>query len=503
MNALIDNQTKNILKDVLKYLCDHKDIRRTLSSNCRKHIKLLVICWRKTNSFTKANYTEIRKHNKHITSEIIKKNKYLSDTWKLYIKNISKYRITIEPKKDIEYQVCKNVSDSTSIVSKKYKTIRDLKIKNIKNIKNIIQFTTRLPPGDIRMYLENYLFENHYKKITFNASLMVRIRKISSNLCYGMIHRLIFNNNYSSNINPVIMITDNTKLYISQLHQICPKMTGCFIDYLSRRIICELANIPFDDHRASCGSEQISISNTNIDIDNFNIWKHIDECLKEPLISETHTCGHIECDKSYGQLNYNDQSENIKLYELPICKRYALKKTERIKNHKTIDSIPEIFITSLSHSILFDRYYSPVKINLFYNKIINDIKIVNVINEITKIYKHRIKNVNTKNILLNPSFGYKLNIPVEMCHIPADADLIIDDMLIDIKCTSKIRLEFELLQCLGYASLMYMNTKYMDQNKLNKICIMNFLLGISYEIDISKITRNNYIDYIKFLCNQL
>ncbi len=64
------------------------------------------------------------------------------------------------------------------------------------------------------------------------------------------------------------------------------------------------------------------------------------------------------------------------------------------------------------------------------------------------------KNIieNKKLIKLNPVFGGKLKHPVDKYNIPSDADLIINDCLIDIKCTKNKSNSkcCEILQLLGY-----------------------------------------------------
>jgi hypothetical protein len=88
-------------------------------------------------------------------------------------------------------------------------------------------------------------------------------------------------------------------------------------------------------------------------------------------------------------------------------------------------------------------------------------------------------------------------------NIPSDADLIINDCLIDIKCTKNKSNSkcCEILQLLGYSALSSFHTN--NNNKINKIMILNILEGSIYKIDISNITDENYENYIKFLCNEL
>jgi hypothetical protein len=59
----------------------------------------------------------------------------------------------------------------------------------------------------------------------------------------------------------------------------------------------------------------------------------------------------------------------------------------------------------------------------------------------------------------------------------------------------------EILQLLGYSALSSFHTN--NNNKINKIMILNILEGSIYKIDISNITDKNYENYKIFICNEL
>lgn len=327
-----------------------------------------------------------------------------------------------------------DICDNTLINSKKYNTIYDIK----KDIKYCISFTSRNKNKKIKLYLEDYLFNNHYKLIIFNGSLTNRIAKINSNLCYNYIYKNIFNYTYNDTIIKYKILSNLSTDIVKNMHLINSSLTGCFIDYLLRRIISELLNISFQDDRAD-----YMTNNINIDI-----------------------------------------SASYK-----ICQNIQ---------YNTNDIVKHIFITSLSHSLFFNE--------VPHQNIIDDLIFIldneNIKNNLIEplIYLCKLLINDTKTIKLNSSFGV-LKEPLNHIRIPADADLIIGDCLIDIKCTtntsnSKCK---ELLQLLGYSAISYLQK---DSIKINSIMILNILEGTIYKIDVSKIKEENYIKYIKLLYNE-
>ena len=92
---------------------------------------------------------------------------------------------------------------------------------------------------------------------------------------------------------------------------------------------------------------------------------------------------------------------------------------------------------------------------------------------------------NKETIKLNPVFGGKLKSPVDNYNIPSDADLIINDCLIDIKCTKNKSNSkcCEILQLLGYSALSSFRT---DNNKKKHKIYEN------YKNIIYKIFRNRF-----------
>ena len=361
-----------------------------------------------------------------------------------------------------------DINDDTIIASLRYNNIRDIK----EDIKYCINYTSHLKDIKLKKYLEDFLFENHYKMIFKSGSLTDRFKNINSNICYNSIYRNIFNNNYNNTIKKYNILPLKCSNIVKLLHSIDPSITGSFIDYLIRRIICELLNIEFDDSRAS-----------------------------RRLDSVDHICNSEDCRYSI-EFEYQDEEEVEvfkKICTLPYCRLHSYNLTKLTNIYKTQDIIKEIFITSLSHGEAFGECPNQDNVNRILE--ILGSNLFDLYTPLMILCKNIIKNKET--IKLNPVFGGKLKSPVDNYNIPSDADLIINDCLIDIKCTKNKSNSkcCEILQLLGYSAL---SSFHPDNNKkINKIMILNILEGSIYKIDISNITDKNYENYIKFLCNEL
>lgn len=101
--------------------------------------------------------------------------------------------------------------------------------------------------------------------------------------------------------------------------------------------------------------------------------------------------------------------------------------------------------------------------------------------------------MDNQTILSNPGLGSKET------PIPSDCDLVIDDTLIDIKCTKQNHIPYELLQLLGYSSLLKFNNKY--NLCVNNICILNLLEGKLRIYNIENISDDNLFEYLQLLTN--
>ena len=162
-------------------------------------------------------------------------------------------------------------------------------------------------------------------------------------------------------------------------------------------------------------------------------------------------------------------------------------------DYKTKDVIQEIFITSLFHSEAFGQAPQQDHFNKMFERLKLDDVTETLIPSLTSLCYNLIKDKSS--IILNPAFGGELD-EIDVS-IPSDADLVIDDILYDIKCTKNSNTLSEITQLLGYSSLMMLNKRY--RTKINKISIINMLSGTITMYTIDTITKENCINYIKVL----
>jgi hypothetical protein len=293
---------------------------------------------------------------------------------------------------------------------------------------------------EIRNYLFEWLYINHYSKKPMTDNLTSRIHNINNNACYQYIMKNAFNDMDISERKTVKeILTLECREFIQNMHKIEASLTGIFLDYLIRRIVCEETTEMFYDSRAS------------------------HEYLRHEYFNQyPHNC-----------------------YEIAI---------DTFK-YKSGDILPDIFITSLSHSFCFGGIPNQEKVNTILEMLKNSGHIL--IESIQILCNELINNNDRRNIQVNPCLGYKVPL-LNNKNIPSDCDLIINDILYDIKCTCGDKSIYEILQLLGYASLVNCNTERY-RTKINTISILNLLQGQMVCYDISEITVDEMISYLKIL----
>jgi len=218
---------------------------------------------------------------------------------------------------------------------------------------------------------------------------------------------------------------------------------------------------------------------------------------------------------SYFVLQNNIILTTVDAYNTEINKLHSIPKTDKITNlpinmyesyikakdtllQKTENILLEIFITSLSHTLAFGGIPKEDKIN-------NIINLINTTIDINEIFINPLKNLcndllhKHNSILLNPTLGCEL--PMLNTGISADCDLVIDNTLIDIKCTIGDKSIYEILQLLAYSCLLLYNPKF--NMKIKSIQIINLLQGKMIKYDISGITNEQLMKYLKILTNKV
>jgi hypothetical protein len=131
------------------------------------------------------------------------------------------------------------MDSNTKLTSKTYKTIGEL-LKS--PIRSIIIVSSKEKNKDVRLYLYEWLFKNYYNKKEMYGNLTNRIKNIANNPCYHYITKYCFENIDILNHNKTIINILNVDCinFISSLHSIQASLIGTYLDYLLRRIICEL-----------------------------------------------------------------------------------------------------------------------------------------------------------------------------------------------------------------------------------------------------------------------
>ena len=193
---------------------------------------------------------------------------------------------------------------------------------------------------------------------------------------------------------------------------------------------------------------------------------------------------------------------------VPMCVASCYTKTCETTRYRTADILKEIFITSLCHGECFGEAPSQENFDAMLN-VINDIDIETFLDPLTNLAKEMAEN--DKDLLLNPSVGYTLSnvgLTPRDCGvrrgerqqyptIPGDCDLVVGDMLIDIKCTKPNNGISDMLQLLGYTALLRFNEKY--YLRVNKISILNFLQGTYNICNIENVTDDKLMLFLRFL----
>jgi len=501
------------------------------------------------------------------------------------------------------------------LTSKKYKTVEELLQAPIKSI---IHVSIKEKNEITRKFLYDWLYKNYYSQQKMIGNLTMRIKNISNNPCYYYIIEKYFNNVDILTNGKVIekILDDKTTTFIKTLHDIEPSITGTFIDYLIRRVICEIKNINFTDNRANNSTQskitiqkplenkadeliklkkhellekckelnikiclsknksdlvKLIVSNSNDDANELNeLWKFIlnDKFntwrISKYNVFKSECIGYIEEGDCFIALlkrnewlkilykniigwirwkipncenfiDINEQHfefvENIYLIKLgciddvsqhycingckykieyggffrsipdkiPECKVQlcmfdCYKKTQDTTSYKTKDIILEILITSLFHTEAFNGCPNQDKFNKIYDLLKNIENIIEILINPLFILCNKIL-CNKVNLLINPSLGYSIDGLNKQ--IPSDCDLVIDNTLIDIKCTKGDNSIYEILQLLGYASLVRFHPTY--NKPIEYLSIINLLNGTITTYNIDYIEKEQLFNYLKLL----
>ena len=344
-----------------------------------------------------------------------------------------------------------SMDPNTPLTSKKYKTLEELLVAPMKSI---ILVTGKERNNAVREYLCSWLYANHYGNKPMIGNLIQRIKIFDNIPCYQYIIKNAFNNVdiMKDNVSFRYILNVNSVKFIKKIHSIEPRLNGSFLNYLIRRIICEMLNKEFYDQRANDLCQNITLDK------------------KEEL--------NLEDKKEEDKKELNLLLDNISL-SYTKCKDMSWK-------------IKDIFMTSLSHGISFGWQPDNIKINAIISLLSNDCEIL--IDSLKKLCNDIIPS-DRSDILLNPSLGY--NIPELNKSIPADCDIIINNVIYSIKCTKAIKSINDLLQLLGYSALVDCSPTL--NKRIEHITILNLLEGCIVSYDITAFNKEHMLNYLRML----
>lgn len=440
------------------------------------------------------------------------------------------------------------------------------KIKRME-YKDAVRTVCRMKESRERDMLDKYLFENYYmNNAKFSGNLTSRVKLLNNNICFRHIIKNYFGYNFIEHASNKKILSDDIIYGIKKIHSISASLAGSFVDYIIRRIICEIKKIDFEDTRA----ERYTKNNEIIThIDNLNIWKFIEndeyggwsvfskrsiKSKKVVTINEDDTfivtntknewlkikyknnIGYVrylipDCEnfskkegKSYTYIKnkyltdvnesvdhfcingcvskfeqeifYGKMPNSVSKCKLHKCLNVCYDKVKDVKRYKTTDIIEEIFLVSLFHCKSFGQCPNQNSVE----KIVKELKNTSFKEFVAYIGDIFSQFISDKTELyLNPALGGKIDKMDKQ--IPSDCDIVIDDMLMELKCTNNTKnLKYEILQLLAYASLLKHNKKY--DRRINYIAIFNILHGTITIHNIKHISNDDLYEYIKLLTNQ-
>ena len=360
------------------------------------------------------------------------------------------------------------MNPNTTLTSKKYKTLGELLVAPMKSI---ILVTGKERNRVVREYLCSWLYANHYGNKSMVGNLTQRIKIFDNIPCYQYIIKNVFNNIdiLRDNISFRYILNTDCILFIKKIHSIEPRLNGSFLNYLMRRIICEITDKEFYDQRANDLCQNIKLDK------------------EEELNLEDKKEDKKELDKKEDKKEEDKKELNLLLDNISLSYTKCKDMSWRAK-----DIIKDVFMTSLSHGISFGWQPDNIKINTIISLLSNDCEIL--IDSLKKLCDDIIPSDRT-DILLNPLLEY--NIPELNKSIPADCDIMINNVIYSIKCTKAIKSINDLLQLLGYSALVDCSPTL--NKRIEHITVMNLLEGCIVSYDITAFNKEHMLNYLRIL----
>ena len=342
------------------------------------------------------------------------------------------------------------VPNSTRITSAKHKTMENLLSQPIKTI---IACAVREKNIDTQEYLYDWLFKNYYsKKKTYQSGnyLTNKIRILLNKPCFHYIMKNCFDIfDFSQVKSEIDILNEDCLKFINELCFIQPSLMGAFFDYLLRRILCEQKNIIFYDEQS---------------------------------------------ERQCGDNNFLQDGDGNPV-QLEIKSSECYMKTKDIILHRTEDILCEIFVISLSQAWGFG--YLPHQ---------NTVEtIMNILKEHEDISNILVEPLRNLCLILSEEFDTDIymnydcefHVSSSLPAVRGVCDLIFGDMVSDVKCTKGDESVYEILQLVGYASILQCNPKI--DRKINKLSTINLVKGKMVSYDISSITKEQMTMYMVLL----
>jgi hypothetical protein len=385
------------------------------------------------------------------------------------------------------------LTDSSPIPCNKYPTFGQLKAQSQRTH---LVTVAKMKPCPERDFLDEWVYDTYYSKKRVTGNLTMRIQVYDNLICYRKIVKDCLNGKDILKTGTTLSVfTEEECKYFLELQDINPSVFGTFMDYLVRRMIAEIAKIPFKDCRSNWIPND-HVCDAYVDYMKKSRKELLDLC-KQHNLKNYHK---LNCQEINDLLNasiktcvYNSVGRNASC-NFPLCQTMCLKKVRDIANIPTESIVKEIFITSLLHSECFGFAPRQESFDAIWKHLEDSEKVKqHLIMPLERVCK--LLAGSSSDILLNPAFGGTLDIV--KTGIPSDADLVIQDTLIDIKCTKQKNEISEFLQLFGYSAMSLLNPRY--HRKINKIQILNILHGTLLTYQIDTLTTDNCVAYIRML----
>jgi len=172
--------------------------------------------------------------------------------------------------------------------------------------------------GSIKEYLSKWAYEKFYSDLKLGGNLTNRIKSISGGICYRNIVETIFDRKdpLEKVTSSIVLTDDYCKSIIRNMHKENSSLTGIFMDYLIRRIISELTQEDFSDHRAMALTKEVEFLDEDVKLWMFyypdepdfdEVYEAGGWNVSESPSLDSKVINEIECDEKFIELERKDE----------------------------------------------------------------------------------------------------------------------------------------------------------------------------------------------------